>query len=315
MLESLDTMISLGVIFLVLSMVQKYVMSMVKRFLKIKPDIVAKEMKVFIGENTSRFLKLYVEKRAKHLNLLNKTKSFSNKTGFRMLDKEELKNITGELKDYLDRKTDEQIETELLGENPPLKDNIIIVKKHLSDLQIKAETIFGNTLRKIDDEYKQKIRIWTFVSAFILAIIMNASFFDIYKSISVDSTLRTQLVSGHTEITNEMKNLEKYISRLEQDDIEDIQKELSQAKEKMASITNLIPDGKQLFGWENGEFTRFIYFDEDTNIVFNKWIGFLISALLMSFGAPFWHDYLNGIIDVRKAIVKTRGKTVADASP
>jgi len=144
---------------------------------------------------------------------------------------------------------------------------------------------------------------------------MNASFFDIYKSISVDSTLRTQLVSGHTEITNEMKNLEKYISRLEQDDIEDIQKELSQAKEKMASITNLIPDGKQLFGWENGEFTRFIYFDEDTNIVFNKWIGFLISALLMSFGAPFWHDYLNGIIDVRKAIVKTRGKTVADASP
>ncbi len=62
MFETLDTMISLGVIFLILSMVNKYLISIIKRCLKTKAKVVSSEMKTFIGENTTKILIPFIEK-------------------------------------------------------------------------------------------------------------------------------------------------------------------------------------------------------------------------------------------------------------
>ena len=63
MFETLDIMISLVVVFLILSMIHKYLLS-------IKAKIIAEEMKTFVGENTAQYLIPYLEKNAKHLNFL-----------------------------------------------------------------------------------------------------------------------------------------------------------------------------------------------------------------------------------------------------
>ena len=70
MFETLDIMISLAVVFLILSMVHKYLVSLIKRLLSIKAKVVADEMKTFVGENTAQYLIPYLEKNAKHLNFL-----------------------------------------------------------------------------------------------------------------------------------------------------------------------------------------------------------------------------------------------------
>ncbi len=59
MFETLDIMISLGVVFLILSMVLKYLMSMIKRLLKVKASVVAEEMRIFVGENDLSFFPAY----------------------------------------------------------------------------------------------------------------------------------------------------------------------------------------------------------------------------------------------------------------
>ncbi len=64
MFETLDTMISLGVIFLILSMVNKYLISLVKRIFKIKAKVITKELETFIGEKTSKYLIPYLEEKA-----------------------------------------------------------------------------------------------------------------------------------------------------------------------------------------------------------------------------------------------------------
>ena len=69
MFETLDIMISLAVVFLILSMVHKYLVSLIKRLLSIKAKVVAEEMETFIGENTVQYLIPYLEKKAKHFNL------------------------------------------------------------------------------------------------------------------------------------------------------------------------------------------------------------------------------------------------------
>jgi hypothetical protein len=45
MFETLDIMISLAVVFLILSMVHKYLVSLIKRLLSVKAKVVADEMK------------------------------------------------------------------------------------------------------------------------------------------------------------------------------------------------------------------------------------------------------------------------------
>ena len=74
MFETLDVMLSLAVVFLILSMVNKYLMSIIKRALRIKAGVAAEEMKTFIGENTVKLLIPYLDKKARHLNFLTKTK-------------------------------------------------------------------------------------------------------------------------------------------------------------------------------------------------------------------------------------------------
>jgi hypothetical protein len=62
MFETLDIMISLAVVFLILSMVHKYPVSLIKRLLSIKAKVVAEEMKTFVGENNVQYLIPYLEK-------------------------------------------------------------------------------------------------------------------------------------------------------------------------------------------------------------------------------------------------------------
>jgi hypothetical protein len=302
MFASIDTMISLGIIFLVLSMVLKYIMSLVKRLLKTKAHVAGREMKIFIGENTSQFLKHYAKHQAKHLNLLHRTSILHKKEGFRHLKKEELKEISFELRNFLEGENVEALSKKLgIDKDSELFGKIDVVKDHLDALQNKAETIYDNTLRKINEEYKKRIQLWTFAIGFILTISINASFFDIYESISTNSSMREQLVYNSNSIIDEMKEIEDQISDAKGGDTKNIRKEIENAKKDIKNIADIIPKRKQLFGWEKGEFGE--------TMGFNKLMGFFISALLISFGAPFWHDFLKSFINIRKTVAGSGGKT------
>ena len=51
-------------------MVHSYLLGLIKGVLSIKAEVVADEMKTFVGENTAQYLIPYLEKKAKHLNFL-----------------------------------------------------------------------------------------------------------------------------------------------------------------------------------------------------------------------------------------------------
>ena len=95
MFQALDTMMSLGVIFLILSMINKYLISFVKRILKIKARVITKEMEVFVGKKTSVYLVKYLKKKAEYLNVMD------GKKFLRPLNKEQLVELIGDLAKYL----------------------------------------------------------------------------------------------------------------------------------------------------------------------------------------------------------------------
>lgn len=302
MLESLDIMISLGVIFLVLSMVQKYVVSLLKRLLKTKAKVVSKEMKTFIGEHTSQYLELYVKHKAKHLNLFESSALSKEDPGFRLLNAKELKAVTKELREYLDSKSIADLKDELyLGTKPILEEKLGVVKAHLEALQTKAETVYDNTLRKINEIYTKEIRQWTFLSALILVFIMNASFFDIYKHLSTNALVRDKLVYNTESFLDRFKAVEAQIAELDNKQVDNIQAEIQKAQDKIDGILESLPDGSRFFGWKGDEFGKTF---SNFEIFISKMVGFLISALLISFGAPFWHDYLETFVKIRRSLAR-----------
>ncbi|MCG8688915.1 MAG: hypothetical protein MI892_28860 [Desulfobacterales bacterium] len=308
-LESLDIMISLGVIFLVLSMVQKYVMSLFKRSLKTKAKVVSKEMKVFIGEYTSQYLELYAKKKSKHLNLLEKNRMIGSSKGLRLLSPNELKEVTNELKEYLEGKTPDQIKRDL-GQTEittDMVDKLEQVKTHLKLLPTKIETVYDNTLRKIEEDYTHNMRRWTFYIALILTVIINANFFDIYKNISTNSLVRDKLVHNADEVMDRLKKVENDIASkfIDQEAKIDIQEEIEDVKKKISSITGSLPENSNYFGWADGDFYAMF---KSAPTFFSKVCGFIISALLISFGAPFWHDYLKTFIGIRKVVAGGKDK-------
>ena len=158
MFETLDTMISLGVVFLILSMVHKYLMSLVKRFFNIKAKVVAEEMKTFIGINTAKYLIPYLEKKAKHLNFL---ECIKGENVLRQLNKEQLKEVVGKLevffKDNKDVKTiNKELGLEISAKD--FEDKIGEIKEHIGTLKVRIENMYDHTTEKISELYNTKLK-------------------------------------------------------------------------------------------------------------------------------------------------------------
>ncbi|MFQ5685116.1 MAG: hypothetical protein ACE5GV_00500 [Candidatus Scalindua sp.] len=307
MFETLDTMISLGVIFLILSMVNKYLISIVKRMFKIKAKVITKELETFIGEKTSKYLIPYLEEKAKHLNFLDE------KRRLRLLSKEQLKTVVGDLEEFMKSEKADEFK-KVFGINISVDDiknkvhgEFEEIKAHLNTLKGKVETMYDSTTEKVSEVFETKIRYRALYFGLVLAFIINADFFGIYNSLSNNSLVREKLVAQAGVINTQMEQFSKRISLDEENDITNIRNEVEDVKANISSLTNEIKTAGLQLGWTKKEFAR-VFKEEKgggwASVVY-KLIGLLIAGLLISFGAPFWHDFIGIFTGLRKTL---RGK-------
>ncbi len=295
MFQALDTMISLGVIFLILSMVNKYLISLVKRIFKIKAKVITKEMETFIGEKTSKYLIPYLEKRAKHLNFLDEKKRL------RQLNKEQLKMVVGKLEGFLEDNSNNVglIESELGISVKEIKVGIDEVKAHLFNLKYKVDKMYDNTMEKISEVYETKLRYRALYFGIALAFIINADFFYIYSTLSKNSIIREELVARSAVINAQVELVSKQIELSEKKSIAKLEPEFDEAKKNIKGLTKNITDAGLQLGWTDGKITEAC---SSFGSVIYKLIGLLMAGLLISFGAPFWHDFIGTFTGLRKTL-------------
>ncbi len=320
MFETLDTMISLGVIFLILSMVNKYLVSLVKRFFQIKAKTISKEMKTFVGENTTQYLIPYLEKKAKHLNFLDNVKG---ENVLRELDKEQLAMVVSDLKEFLKDENTTGI-MEVYGIDNTIKETkekIDKIKNHLETLEGRIEKIYDNTMKKISEMYVSNLRTFTLYSGLALALIINANFFEIFSTISNNSLVRDKLVAQADVVHSQFELVSQHIALKEKEEIKSIKKEMKDAEKYIADLTGKIEDSGISLGWTVNDFEQ-IYTNAKENVektkfksssllvgiymlldVLSKLIGLCIAGLLIGFGAPFWHDFIGTFTGIRKTLM------------
>ena len=313
MFETLDTMISLGVIFLILSMVNKYLISLVKRLFKIKAKVITKELETFIGEKSSKYLIPYLEKKAKYLNFLDKT-NIKKKIVLRELNKEQLKDVVGKLEEFLKSENIDEfkkvfgIDISINEVKKEIQGDLDEIKAHLNTLKDKVENMYDNTREKISEVYETRIRYRALYFGIGLAFFVNADFFGIYNSLSKSQAIRAQFVAQTDIIRTKIDDLDKQIKKSEGKEIENkevVKHEITKIKNTLDNIKN---SGLEL-GWTKKEFAR-VFKEEKgggwTSVVY-KLIGLLVAGLLIGFGAPFWHDFIGTFTGLRKTLRRQKG--------
>ncbi|MBW1717744.1 MAG: hypothetical protein JRJ77_18360 [Deltaproteobacteria bacterium] len=305
MFETLDVMISLGVVFLILSMVHKYLMSLIKRLLSIKAEVVAEEMKTFIGENTSKFLIPYLEKKAKYLNCLDQrhgTAPFKKgETGLRRLDQKQLAEVVDSLEKFMEKKSVRKLQQEFADQLPEgtTKKKIDEIRDHLGTLKGKIETMYENTTEKMTEVYESRLRRHTLIWGLVLAVLINADFLYMYSSLSKNALIRGKLVAQVEIIDRQMQLMSEQIKQKEVEEINRVRPVIKEAEANISKLTENLDKAGLSLGWTQEKLAPVF---KGWGAFFNKLLGLFISGLLISFGAPFWHDLLSSFTGLRRRL-------------
>lgn len=177
------------------------------------------------------------------------------------------------------------------------------LKKSLTALLDGAQTLdqvrerlqrwFDDQMDRVSGWYKRKAQVITLALGLVISIGMNADTVAIVRTLSNDSALRASLVAQAQEVAKQP--LASRTPPGQAATTEDIKKEAegraAELASKIRSVEGLgLPVG---FGWWNNE--------PATVRPREAAPGWLLTALAVSLGAPFWFDMLGKVVSVRAA--------------
>jgi hypothetical protein len=160
-------------------------------------------------------------------------------------------------------------------------------------LQKEVESWFNSSMDRVSGWYKRRTQMIVLVLAVLITVLVNADCIQIAKRLSTDANLRqaaARLAEKQTAPASGAQSTQATLQQMKQ------------------NLTDLDGIGLPL-GWSPRPHSL-----ADVGDAFlNHWVGWLITVLAISLGAPFWFDVLNKIIVVRST-VKPSEKSGQEAS-
>jgi hypothetical protein len=180
--------------------------------------------------------------------------------------------------------------TEKVGK--PLISMLDVAGNDLGRLRKSVEDWYNSAMDRVSGWYKYRTQKILFVIGLVLAISLNANTIGIVKQLSVDSTLRQSIVAAAQSAKGPTSDTSQPIAA-----------QIKQAEDEVSGIGNLgIP-----LGWTKDTTPS------DLPGGLGLFLGWLLTGVAVSLGAPFWFDLLNKIMVVRST-VKPREKSQLEAS-
>ena len=160
-------------------------------------------------------------------------------------------------------------------------------------LQQHIEGWFNSAMDRVSGWYKRRSQWIVLVLGLVAAVAVNADRIDIAKRLSTDANLRQSVAQMADSATKT-------------DPATDTRSPIDRVRANLSTLDSI---GLPL-GWYRSEREKPIDVWEMTRVHFAGW---LITALAISLGAPFWFDILNKIMVVRST-VKPAEKSGAEGS-
>ncbi|HAF30291.1 MAG TPA: hypothetical protein DCG75_14715 [Bacteroidales bacterium] len=168
------------------------------------------------------------------------------------------------------------------------------------ELETNLKNWFNSVMERASGWYNRSIKKWTIVIALVIVILFNFDSIKVYQRLSKDSKVRKELVKYADN------NIEKYAEyiKIDSNNIETNKELLEEMDSLKNEINTIIKEEinsiEQLagIGWTDGEIKTAIQ-DFWSFSCICRILGWFITALAISLGAPFWFDLLNKVMKLR----------------
>lgn len=159
----------------------------------------------------------------------------------------------------------------------------------IDDAGTDAETIrqniekwFNDAMERLSGWYKQRTKLLILVLSIAVTLALNVNSIQVFNSLYHDGTVRAAVVAAAQQATQATQPPPPADAQSPVTKITEIQSELEQLK---------IP-----FGWTDPKVRPDI---NDPSSILLALLGWALTALAVSQGAPFWFDVLNKLVNVR----------------
>jgi hypothetical protein len=146
----------------------------------------------------------------------------------------------------------------------------------LPEAQKSIETWFDDSMDRVSGWYKRKIQLNTAIIALLLAFATNADTLRIASKLWHNPELRAEAVKLAEQRAEASKN----------------GSELPAANAPTAVLTDLL-------GWESAPHFQGMERGNEAKAILLMVLGWLLTGIAVSLGAPFWFDILNKVINIR----------------
>jgi hypothetical protein len=189
--------------------------------------------------------------------------------------------------------------TDKLGK--PLVAMIAMAGNDANKLQKSIEDWYDSAMDRISGRYKHRTQKWLLSIGLIMAIAVNADTLHIVRQLSKDATLRQSIVAAAQNSRPAPIPANQAVTT-----------GVNSAIESFDGVTSLgIP-----FGWPNGAPRLYAIYQHPftwaawASLVgrASSWeilLGWILTAVAISLGAPFWFDALNRIMVIRSTVKPT----------
>ncbi len=151
------------------------------------------------------------------------------------------------------------------------------------------ENWYNSSMDRVSGWYKRRVQIILLWMGFAIAVVINADTFAIFKNLANDRPLRSAIVAQAQSLKDTSKdataneNIQNKVNTLLQMGLPIGWNWKSDLNPKAIANLNAIPE-LSFNGW------------------FFKIMGWLVTGLAISLGAPFWFDILNKIMVIRSTV-------------
>jgi len=178
-----------------------------------------------------------------------------------------------------------------------------------------VEGWFNDAMDRVNGWYKRRTQIWTVIIAFCLTLVANANTITIVRKLDSDPMLRTAVIE-EAKVRAQKPRPTISVEYRDEDDPTNPTITHNEGNELSTNEMDLLG---QMLGWHENVFTDKNGTSLSRQIWYERLIGWLLTILAISLGAPFWFDILNKITNIRFAgkspIETSKGPEKQDTKP
>lgn len=300
----LEVIIGLVFLYLIFSLLATIVNEIISTFFKLRANHLKSAIQNILDNDTEEGKKLFKEFYDHPL-----IQSFVKKKGKGFPSYIDPKKFAKIIIEIYEKSKDEDTQNEIKSiiENLP-KSNYLkhLIDKYnkgaqkIEDLEKSIEDWFNSVMERTSGWYNRNIKKLTLLTALIIAIAFNFDTIHVFQRLLKDSNARTELVMhAENSIDKYAGYVEKDTSKIESDSLL-IEKMDSLKNEINHIIGEEISSVKQMagLGWEKGECKTSLKNCWSAAFLI-KLIGWVLTAMAISLGAPFWFDLLDKVMKLR----------------